>query len=279
MYFEKKGETMTRSIHPSNIISFMFCSFFFVSFSSAAINVAPVVPTPYQENAKIEIISPKNMQMENSYPIKMQVKVTNYAIGTDSDFPRKNEIKNSSIGQAIKVIIDNNPSFSKVTDLINPNNNEETNVEQIFQFNLPENIKEGEHLLRAYLTRSFGESLKSPLAFTSSTFYYKNKSPLKEADLKKPFLTLNEPGSNGIYDDSKPILLDFYVNNCKLSKDGYKVKLSIDNEAPQYLDKWTPYYIYGLRKGSHQIELQLVDKKNTPVPGLLNTVKTNLEIK
>lgn len=267
---------MSSHINLSLMISFILNSFFFLSVSNAAINVAAMTETPAPENAKIEIIYPKNMEVENSQPIKMQVKVSNYPLGEDSDFPRKNQIKNSTIGQSIRVIIDNDSFFSKVTKQIN---SEGTNLEQLFEFNLPDNLSEGEHILRAFLVRSFGESLKVASSFASSTFYYKDKTQLKEVDLNKPYLTSNEPESSGIYDDAQPILLDFYIKNCLLSKGGYKVKMTIDKEDPRYLDKWVPYLIYGLRKGPHQIGLQLVDKNNNLVPGLFNNVKTEFRIK
>ena len=216
--------------------------------------------------------------MKNSQPTKMIVKVSNYPLGEESDFKRKDEIKNWNIGQSMRVILDNNPFFAKITEEIDPFDDDAIYFDTSYEFNIPEIISEGQHTLRAYLVRSYGESLKEKNTFVASTFYYNNKTPLKDVNLKAPFLTYNEPAPQRMYDDNKPVLLDFYVSNCVLSHDGYKVKLIIDKDFIRYLDKWTPYYIYGLRKGMHQIELQLVDSKNNVVPGLFNTSKNEIQV-
>jgi hypothetical protein len=260
------------------LVTYTLSSIFLISFSYATINVVPVEKTPCPQTAKVVIVYPENMEMKNSLPIQMVVKVDNYALGEDSNFERKEEIKNWNIGQSIRVIVDNKPFFAKVTKQVNPSNDAALDFEQIYEFNLPETISEGEHSLRVYLVRSYGESLKEEHTFEASTFYYKNKTPLKDANLKNPYLTYNEPSPNRMYDDSKPVLLDFYINNCKLAHDGYKVKLIIDKDFIRYLDKWTPYYIYGLRKGMHQIELLLVDSKNNAVPGLFNNSTNEIQV-
>jgi hypothetical protein len=260
------------------LITYLVSSIFFISFSNAAINVVAMPKTPSPDNAKIEIGYPENMKIQNSSPIRMEVRVSNYVLGEDSEFERKEEIQNWNIGQCIRVIVDNNPFFSKITDQIDPFNDEGIYFDKEYEFYLPEGLSEGEHTLRAYLVRSYGESLKQEHSFEASTFYYKNKTPLKDVNLNKPYLTYNEPSPNRIYDDNKPLLLDFYIKNCELSQDGYKVKLIIDKEVTRYLDKWVPYYIYGLTKGNHQIVLQLVDNLNNIVPGIFNNIKTEIQI-
>jgi hypothetical protein len=260
------------------LITHVLTFIFFISFANASINVVAVPTTPSPKNAKIEIVYPENMEIKNSLPIRMVVRVTDYALGEDSDFERKDEIKNWNIGQSIRVIVDNNPFFAKITNQIDPFNDEGIDFDEEYEFYLPEELSEGEHALRAYLVRSYGESLKDEHAFEAKTFYYKNKTPLKDVNLNNPYLTYNEPSPNRLYDDAKPLLLDFYIKNCELSKDGYKVKLIIDKEIIRYLDKWVPYYIYGLRQGKHQIELQLVDKTNNIVSGIYNNVKTEIQI-
>jgi hypothetical protein len=69
------------------------------------------------------------------------------------------------------------------------------------------------------------------------------------------------------------VLLDFYITNCQLSKDGYKVRLTIDGSDQRILTNWVPYYLYGLSKGKHRIKLELLDEKNKVVPGAYATVE------
>ena len=99
--------------------------------------------------------------------------------------------------------------------------------------------------------------------------------------LDKPYLTYNEPQGEFIVDkrNPKPILLDFYIHNCELSKDGYKVRLTIDNANQRILNSWQPYYIYGLKKGTHKIRLELLDPENSLLPGMFNKVERTIVVK
>ena len=74
------------------------------------------------------------------------------------------------------------------------------------------------------------------------------------------------------------MLLDFYVHNCELSKDGYKVEVDIDGSFKQKLARETPYYIYGLRLGHHRIRLRLLDKNSEYVKGPFNDVLRTIKI-
>lgn len=257
----------------------IFGTIFFFFPLLAEIRVVPVISTPVQDRAKIKIVYPENEEMKNSLPIRMVVIVSNYSLGEDSAFQRTQEIYNWDIGQSIRVVIDNRPFFAKITQQIAPFEEEGIYFQSIFEFYLPQDLAEGSHVLRAYLVRSYGESLKNPFSFDAVTFYYKDKKKLSEVDLNAPYLTYNEPAVNHSYDDNKPILLDFYVKNCKLSQNGYKVKLIIDKKDIYFLDKWSPYYIFGLRKGIHQLRLQLMDSNNKLVSGKFNDIKAQFNIK
>ena len=41
------------------------------------------------------------------------------------------------------------------------------------------------------------------------------------------------------------------VSALRLSEKGYKVRFSINNEVVSTLTEWTPYYVYGLKKGTY----------------------------
>lgn len=97
-------------------------------------------------------------------------------------------------------------------------------------------------------------------------------------DLSAPYLTYNIPVGSYNLEEGDPILLDFYIKNCELSPDGYKVKLSIDGKEIATLTEWRPYYIYGLKKGKHTIGLQLLDRKNNLDQGEFNNVEETIHI-
>ena len=67
-------------------------------------------------------------------------------------------------------------------------------------------------------------------------------------------------------EDTKNLLLDFYVVNTTLAADGNKVVASV-NGQDFTLDQWTPYEIKGLPLGDTKIKLTLVDKDGKAVTG------------
>ena len=121
-------------------------------------------------------------------------------------------------------------------------------------------------------TRSYGESLKKENNFTDTYFYIENKKINEDVNLSDPFITYNEPSGYMTLNTKDPILFDFYVSNCFLSSDGYKVKVAIDKDITRIVNMWMPYYIYGLKSGKHSLRLQLVDKNYKQVPGIFNDV-------
>ena len=73
--------------------------------------------------------------------------------------------------------------------------------------------------------------------------------------------------------DVNNVLLDFYVWNCTLAPDGYKVKAEIANQAIEAqklsatIDKWEPHFIQNLGLGKCTVALTLVDKDGKKVDG------------
>jgi hypothetical protein len=91
-------------------------------------------------------------------------------------------------------------------------------------------------------------------------------------------LTYNEPSDNMPLTEGQPILLDFFISNCELTKDGYKVRLSIDGKGTRTLTSWQPYYIYGLKRGRHKVKLELLDPDDKVVPGTFNRVERTINV-
>lgn len=234
------------------------------------IQVVPVDPSPAANDIALRIQYPKNGTIEKKQPVHIETRVDWFPLGIQTDLPRKNEIYDDNKGQSIHIFIDNYDYFEINEALFDAVDDHDEFFDQIAEMDIPFNLAPGAHIIRAFACRSFGESLKMPKNFISGVFYFQKKGPL-EIDLKSPFLTYNEP--QGTYQDaSKPILLDFYISNCALSKDGYKVRVTIDGKNQRFLYDWTPYYIYGLPKGKHTVRLELISPQNTLVPGSFNDV-------
>ena len=243
------------------------------------VRLVPVDPTPEPDHVTTKILFPQNGEVKNSSPIKGQIKVEGFPLGVDSEFPRKKEIYNDNEGQALHIFIDNQPYFTVNEALIDALDDAEEYFDQTAEFEIPFRLQPGMHVIRTFPVRSFNESLKDDGCFAASVFYYQKKAENPQIDLSLPYITYNEPQGEYSYHNGEPILLDFYVTNCKLSKDGYKVRVTLDNNNQRTLSSWQPFYIYGLKKGVHRVRLELLDPTNKPVGGLFNDVQRTIVIK
>lgn len=243
------------------------------------VQVVAVAPSVEPNEVDLRIVLPEPNQVLQEKPIWIQLLIEGYNLGTDTQLPRKEEIANSRIGQSVHVVIDNKPYFAQTESQIEPFDKEGTYFRDQYKFQVPFDLGEGEHTIRVFLCRSYGESLKGKNCFDSSIFYYKKKSATKGSiKLQAPYLTYNEPTNNFRYKENQPVLLDFYVSNCEVSADGYKVQLTIDGKDQRILTEWSPYYIYGLPKGVHKIVLELLDKNNHLVQGNSTIVEGTFRI-
>jgi len=241
-----------------------------------SIQVVPVAPSPAPNDVALRIQYPKKGSIEKKQPIHVEMRIDWFPLGVTTDTPRKSELYDDNRGQSVHVIVDDHDYFEVNEALFDSVDDHDEFFDQIAEDDIPFPLSTGGHTIRAFPCRSYGESLKMQKNFVSSFFYVKNKGDLP-FDLSKPYITYNEP--QGRYEDSsKPILLDFYVTNCTLSRDGYKVRLTIDGVNQRFLNDWTPYYIHGLSKGSHTIRLELISPANKPVPGIFNDVQKKIVI-
>lgn len=241
------------------------------------IRVVRMDPSPEGNQVSSSVIFPKDWELKKDQPVKLEIKLYGFPLGLDTDLPRSNEIYNMRSGQALRVFIDNYEPFDLREALFDNLDPHDVYFEQTVEDNIPFDLKPGMHVIRAIPVRSFNETLKGDKAAAVSVFYCKTKQDNPQMDVKKPFLTYNYP--LGAFNKNKPILLDFYINNCSLSRDGYKVRLTIDESNKRFLYEWVPYYIYGLDKGDHTIRLELLDPQNNLVPGDFNNISRTITVK
>jgi hypothetical protein len=243
------------------------------------LRIMSVEPTPESDNVNVHIAFPKDGDVKDSNPVNVEVRLEGYALGVDTDQPRAKEIFNDPEGQSLHVFVDNDPYFPVNEAFIDALDNNEIYYDQTMDFDIPYRLKPGAHVIRAFPVTSYNESIKGSGAFEARVFYFQKKEPLKDIDLSGPYLTYNEPQGNYDYDPAVPILLDFYIMNCQLSSDGYKVNLYIDGKKERVISRWLPYYIYGLSKGKHKVRIQLIDWNNKPIGGVFNDVEREIELR
>ncbi|QVL56816.1 MAG: hypothetical protein KFB93_05375 [Simkaniaceae bacterium] len=242
--------------------------------------VVPVKPTPEANTIVTKVIFPRPYENKRKTPINIQLRVEGFPLGVMTQNDRANEIYNDPDGQAIHVIIDNHPYLIYNQSFEDSFDENREYYDKILSFHIPFTIKPGQHVIRCFPARSYGESLKGTGPFAAEIFYYQDrkKADTLNVDLQKPYLTYNEPQGRYPASKSNPILLDFLISNCELSSDGYKVGLKIDGKNIQALTEYVPYYIYNLSPGKHTIKLELLDRNNKNVPGFFNVTEREIEI-
>ncbi|MEM7175378.1 MAG: hypothetical protein AAF443_05600 [Chlamydiota bacterium] len=244
--------------------------------SLVGVEVVPVKPTPEEKDVTLRLIFPQPYENKRKTPINIQLRLQGLALGIVSPFSRANEIYNSPDGQGLHVIIDDRPYFT----YSHPSGMRASSEDQLLSFSVPFTLASGMHVIRCFPVRSYGESLKGKNCFKAEIFYFQDRKRLDTLpfDRFKPYLTYNEPQGSYPAHRSDPILLDFYLSNCSLSANGYKVKLFIDGREHSMLTSWVPYYIKGLSSGKHTIRLELLDERGQVVPGSFNVAEREIVI-
>jgi hypothetical protein len=243
------------------------------------IRTMPVARSSESNTALLAVPLPQPGQVLSGNPVWVQFRVDGYALGAaSSQFDRSNEVAVSDMGQTVHIVIDNMPYFAVNEPALDPFDEAGWYYSMSYKFELPQRLKEGMHTIRAFLARSFGESLKGDNSFAALNFYVGKEVENSSVDLSQPYITYNEPNDRMHLQEGKPILLDFYVCNAELSSDGYKVRLTIDGKVNRVITSWQPFYIYGLKKGKHTVRLELLDPENTLVPGTFNDVQQSFTV-
>ncbi|MCB1110605.1 MAG: hypothetical protein KDK64_06445 [Chlamydiia bacterium] len=244
------------------------------------VRVVPVKPTPEANTVVTKIVFPRPYENKRKTPVNVQLRVEGFPLGVITQSDRKGEIYNDPEGQAIHVIIDNHPYLIYNQSFEDSFDENREYYDKIVSFHIPFSLNPGMHVIRAFPARSYGESLKGTGPFAAEIFYFQDrkKTDNLNIDLQKPYLTYNEPQGKYPAGKGDPILLDFLLSNCELSRDGYKVRLTIDGKAVETLTEGAPYYLYGLSPGKHTVKLELLDKDNRIVPGFFNVTERDIEI-
>lgn len=225
-----------------------------------------VIPAPARTypDATLLIVAPREgeiLKLSDSVRIVMQVKGTELGVHTDSDSTLG--IAYSKMGQHVHVIVDDKPYMADYKN------------GQPFNVGI---LPPGMHTIRAFPSFSWHESIKSPHAFATRTFYV-GKGPYQKIgsdsltmnNLDGPLLTYSRPKGAYMGSEDSSVLLDFFISNAELGPASYKVKFWVDGEELPDIVKWEPYYIQGLSKGKHTVKLQLVGPDGNVVPGAYNS--------
>ena len=180
--------------------------------------------------------------------------VGNYELGAQTAGAGENGLANSGKGQHIHLILNNGPYSAHYDPAFT------------------KELEEGHYVVLAFLSRSFHESVKADGAFAVSQFVVGTPDNVKEANLSDPHMFYSRPKGSYFGDDTKKLLLDFFLVNCDLSPDGYKVRATVNGNEFLFT-KWVPYVVEGLEYGEVSVKLELLDKDNNLVESPFNPVE------
>lgn len=168
----------------------------------------------------------------------------------------------SGEGQHVHLILDNEPyqaiyETDRVIDL--------------------QELAPGPHVLRAFPSRQWHESVKTPGAFAMTHFFVRDTTGGPRLDPGVPLLTYSRP--KGAYEgaDADSVMVDFYLTNVELGAD-HAVRLTVDDSLVFELDEWVPYYLVGLASGEHELRLELLGPGGAPVPNEFNTTERTISV-
>lgn len=233
-----------------------------VDSASAPLNIVEVNDSPEFPDAALSL---KNFTSElkgaDSVTITFNYEVKNYELKNQTNDAGSKNCNNSKDGQHIHFILDNTPYAAL--------------YEPTKTFTVALN---SEHYVMSFLSRSYHESVKSPNAGFLFKFKVDDKGTVTKMDNPTtPMLFYSRPKGTYVGEDTKNILLDFYVVNAPISSTGHKVKATI-NGTDFSIDQWKPYFIQNAPMGNLSVTLQLTDKDGNPLSGDNAKIERTVEL-
>ncbi len=178
--------------------------------------------------------------------------VEGYELGSQTPDAGENGLANSGKGQHIHFIVDNGPYSAH------------------YEPTAEVEMTEGSHVVLAFLSRSYHESVKEPSAYLLRQVQI-GDGEADEIDLSGPHMFYSRPKGTYSGADTERLMLDFYLVNTEISATGNRVRATI-NGAEFEITEWVPHVIEGLPLGEVEIALELVDAAGNAVPGPFNQV-------
>jgi len=193
-------------------------------------------------------------------PVKFVYGLNNYQLTQMTPSSHAEQMANSHQGQHIHNIVDNEPYTAH------------------YDTTFTKDMAEGEHVVLSFLSRSYHESLKHKDAYDLRVVTVGNPAQKTEIDLNAPNMFYSRPKGEYTGEETKRVMLDFYLVNTDLSPEGNKVRATV-NGTEFMLDRWLPYAIEGLPMGENTIKLELLDIAGNVLPGPYNSVERTFTLK
>lgn len=214
--------------------------------------------SPEYPNASLKKTNVSIEPNDSSNSINYTFDVTEYELGAQTADAATRGIANSGKGQHIHFIVNNGPYSAH------------------YMPGVSNQLEDGNYVVLAFLSRSYHESVKSTGAFHVENLNV-GGAAVEEADLSAPHLFYSRPKGTYKGEDTKKLMLDFYLVNTSIGSDGNKVRATI-NGNEFMIDEWVPYYIEGLPMGEVSIKLELLDAEGALIEGPFNSVERKVTL-
>jgi len=210
--------------------------------------------------AQLKLNTPAAGSTVTAGPVEFNYSLSNYELTRMTPHDNAEHMANSMEGQHIHNIVDNEPYTAH------------------YETTFTKDLKEGNHVILSFLSRSYHESLKHKGAYDLRVVSAGNPAEKSDFNTEGQHLFYSRPKGEYAGNDTQKIMLDFYLVNTDLAADGNKVRATI-NGTEFMLDRWLPYIIEGLPMGENTIKLELVDNSGKVVEGPFNTVERKITLK
>ena len=237
------------------ITYFLVVFIIFSCINEPEIKIKKLEGSPAFQDAGLSLNTYQKEENQNNY---FSFNVENYILGDQTAGAIDNGLANSAKGQHIHMIVNNGPYSAHYSP------------------EFSKDLTQGSNLILFFLSRSFHESVKNPEAFSLMQINIDQEN-LETYDLNSEFLFYSRP--KGIYkgDDTKKLLLDFYLVNTEISSEGNKVRATI-NGKEFIIEEWAPYYIEGLPLGEVTVKLELLNSNGELINTPFNPVKRKVTL-
>lgn len=224
----------------------------FVSLESNGIKLTEVV-SPLFDDTKLSMNSPEEGAAIQAGKVNFSYSVEggDYKLGAQTaDAPVKG-CANSDKGQHIHLILNNQPYSAH------------------YEAEFTKDLDPGSYVALSFISRSYHESLKHEGAAVLSQFSV-GGADVEDFDMNAPHLFYSRPKGSYTGEDVKKVMLDFYLINTTIAKNGNYVSVTIDDATTFKITKWVPYFIDGLALGEHKIKIELKNVEGISIEGPFN---------
>lgn len=206
-------------------------------------------------DAKLGLVSPPAGADLAAGTNRFEFNATGFQLGMQTPDQTSRGLANDAKGQYAAVVLNSGPFIP------------------MYSAAMDQTLDDGHYVMLVFPSRSYHQSMKRAKGHILRQFNVGQPENYKELDTKAPHVFYHWPtGTLRGGGETTKVLLDFYLVNCELSPDGYKVKATINGHAFT-LTRWEAYRIEGLPMGENTIRLELVDETGKPVESPYNPVE------